>query len=268
MNQVDSLLALDLILLKLGTRSSYVENFGNASWRQLFIEGIHCSYDFFREEITPLAKRFHPRRSLRLLEKTCRRVQKLHPISAGSVFKNPYRACRKLINSNQYTFNTFEGMWHGKWREDRVDHLWLPTNSDFDVDSTLHLPPDCKLLAFQSVCVGDGIGWNYLIQHRKRIILLGYVCHFNKSGDISQRRPHFGFPQPGKGVTWFTKDHIYQEFVCKSPSCDIKDDHYVITGFHFARKLIRIELINAFQAVYFSKESSSLPYWQSIPLNP
>lgn len=168
----------------------------------------------------------------------------------------PKRRLRLLkkghLKSNRHhyeVFADFRGMWHGKWKENKVDQSW---QSPRYVDEPLGFEGfnDLSLKAFQTVHIGDGIGWNYTVEKAGKTIVLGFTFHFNEHNEIYLRRPHLGFVQKKNTLLWLTKDHIYIEFICKSKKCKKLPLHYSISGLSFEKSREKLTLKEAFQAIY------------------
>ena len=168
---------------------------------------------------------------------------------AQSMWHDESRAKRK-------TLNAFSGSWFGVWRDFSVDHHWLRT-----IKKKRHL--DLKglqitLLAYQTAFIGDGIGWNYIVEFLGEEYLLGITYHF-KNGEIMMARPHIGF-SGNNSILWYTQDHIYFEYLCFCPK-GTGSSHYMIDG---------LSLIGGkcefFRATY-TRDASHRPGFKSVKID-
>jgi len=156
--------------------------------------------------------------------------------------------------------HSFSGEWHGTWETMKVNHLWLSvqrTKND--------LTDGFSIVGFQSCFTGDGFGWNYVVKEQNEIVILGFVYHFDDTGNITARNPHYAFVNTKHQLTWVSDNHIYYEFVCRDSKCGDKK-HYVITGGQYEKRIQRTNLTSGFQAVYVS-ESLELPAFKHLYLN-
>jgi len=205
-----------------------------ANFKELFLEGVVRSYNFFYSsdfiDSTKISLALeskilsHPQFSDRLLSP--------HIIESDSI---------SVINS----FDKFSGRWYGKWEARKMKHLWLPSRK-----TNLLLFGHLELVGFQSCFLGDGIGWNYLVKEKNRFIIFGFVCHFDKSGVICAKNPHYAFLNYNGQLTWVSDDHIYYEFI--RSEANIK--HYIITGIRYRKRQKELEPISLFQAIYLSED--------------
>lgn len=210
----------------------------------LFNNGIKESFLMLQNTLADKNISRHPRK----LKKALRLVKTFkHPVSS----KSP--KFRKKIaissNKNHYSaFADFRGKWHGKWKDNNVNQLWLAPKY-VDVQLGFENKKEIILKAFQTVFIGDGIGWNYTVEFKGKTFVLGFTYHFNKNHEIYLERPHLGFIQKDNAIVWLTKDHIYIEFICKNEKCIAMPLHYCISGVHF-EALDKNRYKEAFQAIY------------------
>ncbi|MDW3190778.1 MAG: hypothetical protein R8G66_00345 [Cytophagales bacterium] len=176
-----------------------------------------------------------------------------HPINQETPFRtNTIEAFHIL--------RRFTGQWHGYWEEKPVHHFWLPVRT---VDITF--TKRTKLLGFQSCFTGDGFGWNYVVQKKNQIIVLGFVYHYDENGALAKGNPHVGLMHQDLHLTWISDSHIYNEQVCTHPDCAL-GPHYVITGMAFNPNHQHHRAEIGFQAIYLSEEME-LPLFQTRPIN-
>ncbi len=174
---------------------------------------------------------------------------------------------RTSLDSKQ-AFNRFTGRWYGLWGQMRVDQHWWPVDQyDPSAEVGRDLP---RILASQYAWVGDGFGWNYIVQPRHtptRHVILGMVYHLDTSNakNIRLRRPHVGYwAGPGK-LIWVTAREIFFE-QATSPR---EDDEavYTITGFNYEIEEAQLRSKgDAFQAVYTRKKDVRPP-WIKFPVD-
>ena len=155
----------------------------------------------------------------------------------------------------------FSGTWYGQWKDQRVEHNWLPVRP-----CKKELGYDYTLIGFQSCFTGDGMGWNYVVQKKNTTVILGFVYHLDEHGDISFQNPHYALLNMGQQLTWVSNDHLYFEFVCHNPNCGSKK-HYVITGGKYEILNEGLELVSGFQAVYVPEKNLPHPAFRKIPLS-
>jgi|GEM_PF-2724733 len=154
----------------------------------------------------------------------------------------------------------FSGKWHGLWQSSEVHHLWLPIRK-----YQKEITDGYSLIGFQSCFTGDGIGWNYIVKNKKEVVILGFVYHYDKNGEITAKNPHFAFLNTYNQLTWISDTHIYHEFVCGNANCK-ENKHYVITGADYKRHSKKIEITSGFQAVYCS-ENLDLPTFKDFVIH-
>ena len=151
------------------------------------------------------------------------------------------------------TLKFFSGKWYGKWREMSVNHLWLSPvklNKEISINSKVFY-----LKAYQSVFIGDGIGWNYILENEGISYVLGMTYHYKK-GKITMSRPHIGFTQNKNTIIWQTKDHVYFEYICRCKKIGRKK-HYLIDGVYLKHE--------AFRAIY-SRKRKRITDFQRVKL--
>ena len=190
-----------------------------------------------------------------------KKMSALHSIEGHFADKKMWRSWGTSSMAEKSVFDPFSGEWHGKWRSEKVDHLWLPTHRLPVLGAFDHTA--ISVLAFQSVYTGDGIGWNYLVQHEEMQFIVGFVGHFNDEGVIYMKRPHIGISHPNGALIWKTKDHMYLEFVCRAHNCHKETEHYVITGISYDPRKRKLKPLEAFQAIY-TREPMHRPNCVSI----
>ncbi len=220
-----------------------------AGFHQLFQEGAMESYQFYanRTSLAPFSVN-------RLINR-----ELVPNTGLGHSIEKP----QTVIPNVDFAFqalNQFSGEWHGKWQQMPVHHLWLPVRR-----CKIELSSEVLLIGFQSCYTGDGFGWNYVVQEGEKIIVLGFVYHFDKRGMITSRNPHYAFLNPQQQLTWISDDHVYYEFVCENIHCR-HGKHYVITGGQYAPKADKTTLLNGFQAVYAS-DSLTNPSFQQLVMD-
>lgn len=176
-----------------------------------------------------------------------------HPIIRPEISKIGISRAFKALNE-------FSGEWHGKWQAMKVHHLWLPVQ-----EFKMEINDGFTLIGFQSCFTGDGFGWNYVVNTKNKVLILGFVYHFDNSGRISAKNPHYAFLNPGNQLTWVSDSHIYYEFMCNGIICDEKK-HYTITGGRYQRQVKQYKLASGFQAVYIP-EDKQLPAFKHLFVN-
>ncbi len=94
----------------------------------------------------------------------------------------------ETIGTDQ-AFEPFSGRWYGLWEKKQVNHHWHQTKS-------MSVEESESLVSAQFAWIGDGFGWNYLIngQEPGDGVVLGYVYHLEEN-DPSKVR--FEFPLIG-----------------------------------------------------------------------
>lgn len=166
-----------------------------------------------------------------------------HPIIRPEISKIGISRAFKALNE-------FSGEWHGKWQAMKVHHLWLPVK-----EFKMEINDGFTLIGFQSCFTGDGFGWNYVVNIKNKILILGFVYHFDNSGRISAKNPHYAFLNPGNQLTWVSDSHIYYEFKCNGITCDEKK-HYTIQEVGIKDKLNNISLPPGFR-LFISRKTNS-----------
>ncbi len=153
----------------------------------------------------------------------------------------------------------FSGEWHGIWQSNEVHHLWLPVRRYQEV-----LSDQYGLVGFQSCFTGDGFGWNYVVEGRDSVLILGFVYHFDDQGTITSENPHYAQLNTNNQLTWVSDSHIYHEFVCDDLVCAEKR-HYVITGAVYKKQTEATAIRDGFQAIYLST-NQDLPVFSSLTI--
>ncbi|MEL6195036.1 MAG: hypothetical protein AAFR66_23465 [Bacteroidota bacterium] len=218
-------------------------------FQHLFLEGALESYQFYanRTRLAPFSVN-------RLISR-----ELMPHAGLGHSIEKP----KTVIPNVDFAFqalNQFSGEWHGQWRDMKVHHLWLPVRQ-----CKIELSRGVMLIGFQSCYTGDGFGWNYVVREGEKIIVLGFVYHFNERGMITSRNPHYAFLNPQKQLTWISNNHVYYEFVCDNIHCN-HGKHYVITGGQYSPKVKKAKLLTGFQAVY-SSDSLAKPSFQQLVMD-
>ncbi len=168
----------------------------------------------------------------------------------------------------EHALSRFTGRWYGLWDQMRVDHHWWPVeHHDPPVAVGRDLP---RIVASQYAWIGDGFGWNYIVQPRRDPachVVLGMVYHLDASDakKIRLRRPHVGYlAGPGK-LIWVTANEIFFEQTT-SPKDGVARI-YTITGFKYEIREAQLRSRgNAFQAVY-TRQQDRRPPWFRFPLD-
>ena len=168
-------------------------------------------------------------------------------------------------NDASAAFGDFSGRWYGVWDKQPVDHNWHETV--FAKDSEDDLGPEFpKLIGHQYAWIGDGFGWNYLIQpqHATGEVVLGFVHHLQPFHP-KQIRSDFalvGFKDEGKRLIWVTDSHVFFEEIGNDSTKLFSKEGgpvYAITGFDYSWKDgVLIPATQGFQAVY-SRDSNDRP---------
>lgn len=252
---LDSLLKADFASLQ---RQQAMPLADADTFRGYFRKGISaCRRSFFRnDQSSKLKQRRQYRKRIKLVQKALQHKTNWHQTFPPGPPIRPQRDMRKWSASGDYLFSHFSGRWHGKWRDELVDHLWLPPHKQLNIP----LGDQTHLIAFQSVYTGDGIAWNYLLKTGNRHLIIGFACHTDKSGKVYMERPHVGIPEGDDWIVWLTIDHVYLEFICASPACILKVRHYVISGIYFPdNSQARDE---PFQAIY-TIDPAIRPNWKN-----
>lgn len=178
----------------------------------------------------------------------------------GYALKRPELCKTNLENANN-ALQQFSGNWHGVWAGLEVNHLWLPV-----IQTNTLLTPTLRLQGFQSCFTGDGLGWNYVVENQEQIVILGYVYHFDKDGNLKDENPHYAFCHTNHQLTWVSNDNIYYEFVSENAK-NPQEKHYVITGARYAQTENQLTPLSGFQAVYSSQKKVT-PLFRELNLNP
>jgi len=241
-----SQLKIDYYQLNRCTRQMEAYKIDPITFRLLFREGLQKAIQFYNSperhpeiKLKKIIKPFH------LQYPTVHAVQR-------------QRVAHTQLEEGITALNRFAGSWYGLWKETKVEHLWLPVRQ-----VSQSLTDDFQLLAFQSAFTGDGIGWNYLVQHDEEVLLLGFVYHYDAGGAQIAKTPHYAFLDQEGQITWITEDHIFFETVCHE-NHGLSGKHYVITGEAYEKKTKKDRLIHRFQAIYLATDQS-LPQFKYIP---
>lgn len=218
-------------------------------YAELFWKGVKASFQFHL-----ISSRFDPAIICQLINtKLWSNPDLQYPVK---------QAALKTISASlaNEALNRFSGTWFGKWRNDRVNHLWLPVRQAYVEDEV-----GFAVIGFQSCFTGDGIGWNYVVEWQGETMILGFVYHFNEAGSISAENPHYAFLNQGDQLIWVSDNHIYYESVCDSD--DQRDTPlYTITGVQYKFGSKGFEVSEGFQAIYQS-EAKKKPIFQRLGIN-
>lgn len=245
--QVNYLLKKDYEALSETLNQQRYANISTNALDSLFFEGISESVLFLDDLIKDNKEKTY-KKLIKKITNFNSENHELHPTG----FENN-KAYLNLGTSQNYSFNyevfaDFRGKWYGRWKDDEVNQHWLsPQHMNYEIKIK---DKKIKLKSFQTVSIGDGIGWNYNIEFDNKSYIIGYTCHLDDNGSIYLKRPHVGVNQKNKSSIWLTKDHIYLEFICKSENCLDLPLHYVITGTSFNNKSTNPTELNAFQTIY------------------
>ena len=203
-----------------------------------FQKGIEASLTFYQGSCSP--------RSMNHIQTFENNIR--HDFPLGHPLKK--QGIPKEIQNPFQVLDRFSGEWFGKWKTMEVSHLWLPLRK-----SSLTLARGYELIGYQSCFTGDGFGWNFILRRDTNVLVLGYVYHFNRNGQLAYGNPHYGFVNGAGGLTWISNDHLYYEFLCQKPACNL-GKHYVITAVPYA-SIQKPLFKNLTQAVYTSKNPKS-----------
>jgi len=227
-------LALDFQVIFEFSKKMKLYSVSQENFETFFQKGVMESYNFQQSSHYMNQSRLN-----RMIEKELSLYQDLkHPLK-----KLSKRDSKDLKSSE--VLNTFSGEWYGKWKSMDVKHLWLPFKK-----TNLKIGKEFKIIGFQTCFIGDGFGWNYLIQKGEKIIILGYVYHFDEKGKLISENPHYAFVNNENQLTWVSDNHIYHEFVCEDAKCT-NSKHYVITAISYT-STNGIKFGIPFQAIYLS----------------
>lgn len=256
---IQPLLSQDHESLQNNVRRDYMGQVSKDYFTELFYEGIERANQlFYREYFTKYAQKKYTKGVKKIIHSYAS-TSEYHSIEKHLIDKNIQGSLG--VWPADSIFDVFSGEWYGTWKSEEVDHFWLRTQKLPNLSVFEEM--EFSIVAFQSVYTGDGIGWNYLMEKEGMRYMLGFVVHFNEAGNIYLKRPHIGIPQLNGSIIWKTKDHMYVEFVCNKHSCDIKPEHYVITGISFISRKKNLKLIESFQAIY-TRDSMMRPDWLSL----
>lgn len=213
-------------------------NMTQQNFETYFLKGVMASYNFQQSSHYIKQSKLN-----RIIEK-----ELIHYLDLKHPLKKPTKRNSKSLKSSD-VLNTFSGEWSGKWKSMDVNHLWFPFK-----EINLEISTEFKIIGFQTCFTGDGFGWNYLIQKGKRIIILGYVYHFDENGKLIYENPHYAFANNQNQLTWVSDNHIYYEFVCEDVKCTTSK-HYVITAISYT-STNGLKFGIPFQAIYISGNNS------------
>lgn len=181
------------------------------------------------------------------------------------MFVSQVEAAEPLDASN--SFAPFSGRWYGEWNKKLVDHNWsevfIPGElTDISSQQTLG-----SRLALQYAWIGDGFGWNLLVQPKgaRGQTILGYVYHIksHEPNEVQFEFPLVGYSDGPGRVIWVTPSSCYFEEVHDQPN-----EHYSITGFNFKLKEGVLHTDgSAFQAVY-TRDPKRRPKWIEFAFPP
>lgn len=202
---------------------------GEDEFLNMFDQGLKESHAMLITELSNQRFGKH-RRKLKKLNLALKVAGFKHPIFPKN--RIPKMASNRRVRKSHFgVFADFRGRWYGKWKDFNVAQHWLAPRY---LESHLRLGEQkIHLKAFQTVNIGDGIGWNYTVQIDKKLYLIGYTFHFDESNVAYLKRPHIGFSLGDNALAWVTEDHVYFEHICKSEKCRKKPLHYSITGASF-----------------------------------
>lgn len=161
----------------------------------------------------------------------------------------------------QTAYQDFSGRWYGEWNQLLVDHHWHPAKkgSRFATEDDL-----VQVTGHQYAWIGDGFGWNYLVQPEGRAgqIVLGYVYHIaaNQPETIRFEFPLVGYCDGPGRLIWITPSAIFFEEAYTDS--EFKDERYAITGFLYQLEDDRIVATqgHGFQAIYTRKPTTRPPW--------
>lgn len=260
-NEISQLVIDDYYQLISDSPKTHLFSIDADSFSKLFEGGLEQSLFMLQNTLADKNISRHPRK----LKKALRLVKTFkHPISSKSA--KFQKKIAMSSNKNHYSaFADFRGKWHGKWKDSNVNQLWLAPKY-VEVQLEFENKKEIILKAFQTVFIGDGIGWNYTVEFKGKTFVLGFTYHFNKNQEIYLERPHLGFIQKDNAIVWLTKDHIYIEFICKNEKCIGMPLHYCISGVHFEAYDKKISFKETFQAIY-TADKEIRPKFQMKSLN-
>ncbi len=212
---------------------------GVSDFSTFFQKGVDASLLFYEASASSLPIFDVPSFEKKILKAS----HLMHPLKKQSMpqggLEDPFKA-----------LDDFSGKWFGKWKTMEVSHLWLPIRT-----CSLKLAKGYQLIGYQSCFTGDGFGWNYVVKKAENVVILGYVFHFDQNGQLAYENPHYGFLNGSEGLTWVSNDHLYYEFLCKKPACQL-GKHYVITAVPYCT-IQKPEFKNLTQAVYTTQNPKS-----------
>ena len=206
---------------------------GVSDFSTFFQKGVEASLAFYKASCLP--------QSIKAIENFERKIYQdsslIHLIKKQhqlKEFQNPFKV-----------LDRFSGKWFGKWKSMDISHLWLPLRKCHASQAMGY-----ELIGYQSCFTGDGFGWNYILRSGTNVLILGYVYHYNKNGQLAYGNPHYGFVNGSGGLTWVSNDHLYYEVLCQKASCK-SGKHYVITAVPYST-IQKPSYAKGTQAVYTS----------------
>lgn len=249
---LNSLLSNDFNTIIQSIDVAMASNISETKFLQLFDEGLRQGFQMLLYNLEYDRFKLH-RKRIRTSKRLLTTSRFCHPVFHGRIKLR--KSGKTKVNGNHYgIFADFRGKWFGLWKEHRINQCWLAPRyirAFFE-----HNGHTTLLKSFQTVAIGDGIGWNYTIEYKKKLYLLGYTVHFNGEGKIYLKRPHLGMAQKQNALLWITKNNYYLEYICKSEKCSALPLHYCISGSYF-RKSDDVSPVEIFQAVYLSDKSTT-----------
>ena len=233
----------DLVELKKNVKSNFLNEKEDDYFIKLFLEGIIKSNNFLEKINKP--KRID--NYLKFINSAYSYIDSLD-IGHSKNNYNQFNKCSLSIfeKAEINVFRRFMGKWSGYWKKYYVEQYWLKPKK-------VNIPLKAYTIELiQTVYIGDGIGWNYVISIGDKYYVLGFSCHLNSKGKVNLKRPHIGFLHQTNGLVWLTEDHLYFEFICRNKAHINIPPHYVINGMSYVKNGKNFFINDQFSTTYIS----------------